>query len=109
MRVAYTNMTQSNATCPQGQIQKNISGLTLCNKNDGFIGCNSTFFLTFGLAYTKVCGQLQGYQQGTTDAFHSSDDTIDGTYVDGVSITYGRNSRKHIWTYASGHSTGKMP
>ena len=104
MRVAYTNMTQSNATCPLGLTQKSISGLTLCDRMN--TGCQSTFFSTLGHAYSRVCGQLQGYQQGTTDAFFSDDNTIDGTYVDGVSITYGSNSRKHIWTYASGHSTG---
>ena len=29
--------------------------------------------------------------------------SIDGAYVDGVSITIG-NHRKHVWTYAVGHS-----
>ena len=27
--------------------------------------------------------------------------TIDGNYIDGLSITYG-NPRQHIWTYATG-------
>ena len=27
--------------------------------------------------------------------------TIDGNYVDGVSITYGSAPRKHLWTYAA--------
>ena len=27
--------------------------------------------------------------------------TIDGTYVEGVSLTHGRNPRKHIWTFAN--------
>ena len=45
----------------------------------------------------------------TPDAFLSyysspfySQKTIDNEYVDGVSITYGSPSRKHIWTYANG-------
>ena len=29
--------------------------------------------------------------------------TIDTTYVDGLSITYG-NPRRHIWTYATGEN-----
>ena len=37
----------------------------------------------------------------TPDGFLSSG-TISNNYVDGVSITYGRNSRRHIWTYAAG-------
>ena len=28
------------------------------------------------------------------------------TYVDGVTITYGNNPRKHIWTYANGLNEG---
>ena len=27
--------------------------------------------------------------------------TIDGLYVDGVSVTHGQNPRKHIWTFAN--------
>ena len=30
--------------------------------------------------------------------------TIDEAYAEGVSITHGRNPRKHIWTYAAGSS-----
>ena len=36
-----------------------------------------------------------GYQKGTTDAFHAGIKSIDGPYVDGISITYG-NQRRHI-------------
>ena len=51
----------------------------------------------------QVCGQLRGYQHGTPDAFFPNPSrTIDDLYVDGVSITYGSPSRKHIWTYANG-------
>ena len=38
--------------------------------------------------------------------------TIDSVYVEGVSITYGSPSQKHIWTYANGlnlMSTGPPP
>ena len=34
--------------------------------------------------------------------FFSSYRTIDSPYVHGVSITYGDNPRKHLWTYAAG-------
>ena len=37
------------------------------------------------------------------DAFQASLQSIDGTYVDGVSITLG-SPRKHVWTYAVGLS-----
>ena len=66
-------------------------------------------FSTLGLNYSKVCGQLRGYQFGGPDGFrsyYSSYLTIDDTYVDGVSITYGSAPRKHIWTYANGLNFG---
>ena len=104
-RVAYVNMTQSGATCPQGLTQTTLSGLTVCGRNGP--GCQSTVFFTLGLNYSQVCGQLRGYQYGTPNAFETyyekvSARTIDGDYVDGVSITYGSPTRKHIWTYANG-------
>ena len=105
MRVAYVNMTQPGATCPQGLTQRNFSGLTLCGRSNG--GCQGTMFSTFGLNYSRVCGQLRGYQFATPNAFQpynrNTSKTIDDVYVDGVSITYGSAPRKHIWTYVNGH------
>ena len=55
---------------------------------------------------------IVGYQQGTTDGFATynySTRSINGPYVDGVSITYG-TPRKHIWTYGIGKSDkSKVP
>ena len=109
-RVAYVNMSQSGATCPQGLTQRTFSGLTLCGRMDGDFnvttpdggGCQSAVFLKLGLNYSQVCGQLQGYQYGTPDAFGAYFIPIDSAYVDGASITYDTNPRKHIWTYANG-------
>ena len=66
MRVAYVNMTQPGATCPQGLSQIDFPGLALCGSNgSGYVittakggGCQSTVFPTFGLNYSRVCGQL---------------------------------------------------
>ena len=69
-RVAYVNMSQSGATCPQGLTQRTLSGLTLCGRSAGAPGCQSTAFSTLGLNYSQVCGQLRGYYFGTPDAFH---------------------------------------
>ena len=44
-RVAYFNMSQSGATCPQGLTQITLSGLTLCGRNCN-AGCQSTVFST---------------------------------------------------------------
>ena len=101
MRVANVNMSQTGARCPQGLTQKNTSGLTLCGQSA--TGCQGTLFSALGLSYSRVCGQLRGYQSNYPDAFGpyivNSSLTINQGYVDGASITY-----EHIWTYATGIS-----
>ena len=105
MRVAFVNMSQSGTTCPQGLTQKVLSGLTLCGRSDTSVGsCQSTFFSSLGLNYSRVCGQLRGYQWATPDAFGRYVTVVPERYVDGATITYGSGPRKHIWTYANGVS-----
>jgi len=51
-----------------------------------------------------TCGRARGYQKGLAVSFTSyqqNRQTIDGYYVDGLSITHG-NPRRHIWTFANG-------
>ena len=106
-RVAHVNMTQADETCPQGLAQKNFSEIIVCGRSNSH-GCSGTTFSLFGLTYSRVCGQLQGYQFGGTDAFAPyiiSNTNINNPYVDGVSITYGHSPRKHVWTYAVGAVT----
>ena len=58
------------------------------------------------MSYNKICGQVRGYQKGSTDVFHSSikgGKYIDNVYADGISITFG-SPQKHVWTYAAGIS-----
>ena len=49
-------------------------------------------------------GKAAGYQKGTMDAFNpyakTSSGSLDGVYVDGISITTS-SPRKHVWTYAA--------
>ena len=104
MSVAHVNMSQSGASCPQGLTQKNMSGLTLCGQN--VTGCQGTLFSALGLSYSRVCGQVRGYQFATADAFGPISRQLNDTYVDGASITYGTAVLKHIWTYATGNHNG---
>jgi len=67
------------------------------------VGCASAHFYVKGVSYEYICGQAKGYQQGSTDAYQSKSQSIDGAYVDGISITLG-SPRKHVWTYAVGLS-----
>ena len=102
-RVAYLNMTEPGTTCPSGLTQTGYTNINhdVCGQpNPSSGGCYSTFFSTYSLKYTKVCGQVRGYQYRSPSAFITSD--IDSYYVEGVSITYDNNPRQHIWTYAGG-------
>ena len=67
---------------------------------------SSTFYSPHGFGYSKVCGQIRVYQFRSPDGFpplHDSNASPNiencNTYVDGVTITYGSNPHKHIWTY----------
>ena len=102
IRVAQLNMSEPGTTCPPGLTLQNYSNIdhSLCGRSSS--GCASTFFSTYGLNYTKVCGKVRGYQFSSIDAFLVQSNSIDSTYVDGISITYGSNPRQHIWTYAAG-------
>ena len=105
-RIGYLNMTEPNATCPDGLVQKNFYNINydLCGKTLIQNHCNSTFFDTNSINYTKVCGQMRGYQLGGfPGAMVFSDSGSIDNYVSGVSITYCNDSqREHIWTYATG-------
>ena len=52
-RVVYVNMTQSNATCPQGLTQRLIDGNNYCGRN--IIGCQSTISSLHMVSATLVC------------------------------------------------------
>ena len=104
MRVASVNMTNSNHTCPEG-LKLLSTPKRLCALNIDGDGCSSATFDLHGIRYTHVCGKIIGYQQKAPDAFwpyyNNRGLTIDDGYVDGISLTHGRNPRKHIWTFAT--------
>ena len=90
--------------CPKGWIKITANNIDVCRSPSNSSGCYSTSFLVYNIGYNKICGKLKGYQKGAVDAFRqSSSSTLDSSYVDGVSITLG-SPRKHVWTYAVGHS-----
>ena len=103
-RVAFVNMGEPGSSCPSGLVQyDDIFDISLCWITGGTEKCNSTFFSTHGLNYTKVCGQMRGYQYGYPIGFHRY--IINGTAFDkfdpqiktwGVTLTYDNNPRKHI-------------
>ena len=97
-------MTEPGTTCPDGLATQNYNNInhSVCGINLSGAGCKSIFFSTKGLNYSKVCGQIRGYEYHSPDAFHGSLSVgLDSYYVSGYSITQG-NPRQHIWTYAGG-------
>jgi len=105
-RVAYLNMTDPTQQCPSAWTLQTRSSepRRLCGRNSSFRGCDSVTYSTFGINYSKVCGRMTAYENYTTDAFQNSgSQTIEGYFVDGVTLTHGPpGSRQHIWTFAAG-------
>ena len=103
MRVAYLNKTNSsqNGMCPSDFRERIFSSRPTCRRDDTSAGCSSVRFTTHELSYSKVCGRITAFTKGASEGFMHTDDTdINGTYVDGVSLTNGA-PRQHIWTLAA--------
>ena len=100
MQVVDVDMNRDDS-CP-GTWQKITNPKKLCLGLYS-AGCASANFDVKGVSYDNICGQAKAYQKGTTDAFRPTVQSIDGVYVDGISITLG-SPRKHVWTYVVGLS-----
>ena len=105
-RIAHVNITAGD-DCPSGWAK--APGVSFCcppGGNPVGYSCYSTRFSTNGRTYTSVCGRARGYQKGDVWGFWGSTTTqgktIEGSYVDGLSITHINRTRHHIWTYAVG-------
>ena len=108
-RVVYLDMTDNSTTCPSGWQLTGYSKRTCGRVSTGPRTCDSATFPVSGGEYTRVCGRIKAYQWGGTVAFWSYHrglrTTIDGAYVDGVSVTHG-SPQQHIWTFAAGLTEG---
>ena len=117
-RIANINISAGD-DCPGKWRKATQSGVGFCRvARDSTGTCSSANFPSNGISYKSVCGRARGYQKGDTLAFYgvgpSYGKTIDQSYVSGLSITYGRSPRHHIWTFASGrgerrHSSFNCP
>jgi hypothetical protein len=106
-RVAYLNiMSDPSQQCPPSWRLYSANGVRACGRQitTSIGGCNSQIYtIQQSVQYRRVCGRIIGYQIGSPDVFHDQQLSIDESYVDGVSVTYG-DPRKHIWTFAGGVS-----
>ena len=111
-QVAFFDMTDPSQQCPQGwrgyDSPRRCCGRPVSARSSS----PSVYYSTNGYQYSKVCGRAVGYQVGSPDCFSSVNnaepdhETVNGIYIDGVSVTHG-NPRTHIWTFAVGlHERG---
>ena len=103
MRVAYIYVTNGNNTCPEGLNVTVVNSTRMCTRLHTGGGCTSFTFPTFGVPYTKVCGQACGYQHASPDGFSKFDSDMNFPDVEGLIITHG-SPRNHIWSFAAGLS-----
>ena len=86
-RVAYLNMSDPTQSCPPAWRDRSANGTRVCGRYDvSSRQCSVGTFYQSDCTYSKVCGQVIGYQIGHPDGFHSKG--IDDAYVDGISITH---------------------
>ena len=109
-RVVYIDMTNASHSCPasSGWEEVRLNGMRVCRRADSSVNkCGEATFVVDKIigSYSKICGRVIGYKYGTTEAFgkfRAERTSLEEEYVDGVSITHGRNPRHHIWTFAAG-------
>ena len=102
MRIAYLNMSDPSTQCPDGWREVQSPIRTCRRQNNASI--SSVNYTSYGIPYSRVCGRIIAYQLGTPDGFlgyiQQDQQTINGAYVDGISVTFG-HPRNHIWTFAA--------
>ena len=104
-RAFYVNASQPDQSCP-GDWSVQTSPVRGCAGASS--QCSSAFSGDINTAYSKVCGRIIGEGVSSPDGFirfQPGQNTIEGNYLDGVSVTHGASgSRTHIWTFGAGHS-----
>ena len=99
MRVALLEYNKATSSCPPGLKKHLDSGIHTCGVLSSDPTCVSIAIDTHGVAYSRICGEVLGYQVGAAHVFTNS--SIDEIYIDGVGLTHGSNPRQHIWTFAA--------
>ena len=107
-RVASLNTSDESQQCPGDWVLQTYNSSEprrLCGRGNSDAGCLSAVYDTYRINYSHVCGRVIGYGYNSPDAFGQviGSQTIQGPYVDGVSLTHGPlGARQHIWTFAAG-------
>ena len=78
--------------------------IDVCRSPNDAAGWCPVIFSVSGVKYYKICGMARDYQKGIPDVLslqNSRPRSINGAYVDGLSINIG-SPRQHVWTYVIG-------
>ena len=107
-KVVHLNLSDLAQACPMG-LNLTAHPVRGCGRSSLGSGCDSILFSVHNHTYTRVCGQVQAYQKGSSHAFFNALQldlsTVEEAYVSGVSLTYGKpGSRSHVWTFAGAQS-----
>ena len=106
-KIVHLDMNDPDQQCPS-----NWSLITTpvraCGRSSS-PGCDSAVFPSNGFSYSRVCGRIKAFQQGSTDGLNNPLAGLEGPYVDGVSLTHGAaGSRQHIWTFIAAHDDNSI-
>ncbi len=99
MRVADLDLYN----CPPGLRSQVVQGTKTCIKSEFRSGCTPLPYSTFGISYSKVCGEITGYGIMSLDGLfgrsNSENDHLEDNYLDGISIQSGVS---HVWSFVAG-------
>ena len=102
-QIASFNMTDPQHQCPTAWQEYNENSVRACGRpvTNSSNGTCANMSYIIDHQYSKVCGRVIGYQKGSPHGVFPMKEIAE-IYVDGVSITHGKNPRQHIWTYIAG-------
>ena len=103
-RVAYLNMSDTTATCPNGfRVYFNHTyKVRACGRKELIPNSCQSVKFNHSMTFSEVCGKVIGYQYWAPDGLNGPSN-ISLHYVDGISLTYGY-PHQHIWTFMATNS-----
>jgi dynein heavy chain len=90
---------QSGDACPGNWVARGGG----CARPSALAASDASAIAAAPYAYSEVRGVVRALGYGGSDAFRDGSGSIDGRYVDGLSITAG-SPRRHLFTFAQGTS-----
>ena len=105
MRVAELDMTDTAMQCPRRLMLETVGNSRTCIPGFGEATCTPVYYPTH-TPYSFVCGMIKADPIWSPDGFHKHGNNVSTNYVDGVSVTHGKNPRHHIWTMAFVENSG---